>query len=257
MSRLPLPKEVRPALGPLAEAVPLFFRIESLEVAGLHAVAVLGLETAWWAAPGLRKSFWQAPWGGAQNPASIAWEFVHALAAVAAVLLLVSVAAGDRGLQPRMLLRHFGALSLTAAMLAGVPAGVRVGQRWLAGFLGVDLSGLEAVWLLYGALPLGLTVWSAWFLGNAVRRRAGLAAARMRLLLWPGLLIAVPLGAFACDLRWEISRHFMGSHAPSPAAQFKIVCILGWTLLSLLAALWMLRVVENEAEADPAPNPTP
>ena len=194
MSRLPLPKEVRPALGPLAEAVPLFFRIESLEVAGLHAVAVLGLETAWWAAPGLRKSFWQAPWGGAQNPASIAWEFVHALAAVAAVLLLVSVAAGDRGLQPRMLLRHFGALSLTAAMLAGVPAGVRVGQRWLSGFLGVDRSGLEAVWLLYGALPLGLTVWSAWFLGNAVRRRAGLAAARMRLLLWPGLLIAVPLG---------------------------------------------------------------
>jgi hypothetical protein len=257
VTRVPLPKEVRPALGPLVEAVPLLFRIESLEIAALLGAATFALEVELATSPLSPFGAWTIMRGLSIDPLFLAREFLHALLAAAAVLLLVPVAAGDRGLRVRVLSAHFGSLAFAASMLVGI-RGIAEATLSFFAFLSGGPPGVPFSWsstrpFWFGAMPMVFTVWAAWLFGNAVRRREGRPTARARLLAWPGLFVAVLLGSIVSELARSGAFRFWLKRGHAPEFVYLVVFLIGTSLARVFAALWMLRVIENEAEADPRP----
>lgn len=256
MRRVPLPKEVRPGFGAFVQAVPLLFRLETLELTALLVAASFGLAVAWDLLNPGRGFAWQLSGGLVLRPLDLARDFSFALLRVAVVLMLVPVATGDRGLRPRVLSVHFGDLALTTAVVVGVPEALDALVHWLElQSPGAVVSAIDWRTIRHGVVPMGLTAWAAWYLGNAVRRRERRPASRVRLLFLPGFAAAAALGAIATLL----GRGFDYGGPTllrrlSVGPVYATVSSVAWVLLHLFTALWMLRAVENEADADPRPD---
>ena len=253
MSRVPLPKEVRPGFAPFVEAMPLLFRQESLEVAAFLAIAGIGLPAINDMLP--RNIEWHVSIarGWVFGVRGLAFGFLDCAFQSAVVFLLVPVAAGERGLRLKQVFGHMGVVCLAAAVVFGVQRGLRFAVTYLfaKGFLP---DSWHPRWLWCGPLSVALVVWSAWFLGNALRRRRNEPTARARLLAWPGFVMTILMGGLGYLLPWM---GFLGMRRTNWRGLgdfgFQAVLNFGWGLCVVFAALWMLRAVENEAEADPAP----
>jgi len=256
MGRTPMPREVRPALGPGLEAVRLLFRQEPLEIAGLLTVvpAVEWLCLRWYTGPELPRV--GLPAGGVIAVEALALDFLDDLLACGAILLLLSIARGERGLRPALLLRHFGLLALVAAVKFGVEWTLTYGRlSILAGsspWVGTrDLAfrtGGEGV--LEATLRFWIWVWAAWFLARRVDLRGAPEHAGPRLLLWPGLLAAALVGAISL---FAVNSGLPRLWGPTRLAPlWDIVSHLGlycfWNLLAVFVALWTIRSVENETD---------
>lgn len=252
MSRVPLPKEVRPGFGALVEGVSLLARQETIEVAVLLAAGGIAFPAIRSMFPGGLDGTLYLPIGVNIPLRWLGFAFLDCVFQSALLFFLVPVAAGSRGLGPRAAFAGLGIVGLVAAVVLVVQIGSRFA---LAGYVGDGwhVTGWLVRGVLSGPVPALLVVWSAWFFGNAVRRRRDEPAARVRVLLHPGLLAALLVGTLGSLIPWTgmFGVHRLVWDGPARLG-YQAVLNLGWGLSVVLAALWMLRAVENEAEADPA-----
>ena len=252
MSR-PLPKEVRPGFGALVEGVTLLARQETIEVAALLAAGGIAFPAIRSMFPGALDGTLYLPIGVNIPLRWLGFAFLDCAFQSGLLFFLVPVAAGSRGLGPRSAFAGLGIVGLVASVVLAVQIGSR---QALAGFVGDGwrVTGWLVRGVLSGLVPALLVVWSAWFLGNAVRRRRDEPVAKARLLLHPGLLAVLLTGTFGCLIPWTgmFGVHRLIWQGPTRLA-YQAVLNFGWGLCVVFAALWMLRAVENEAEADPAP----
>jgi hypothetical protein len=206
--------------------------------------------------PGYFDGLLTLPGGFSIQLRTLVFGFLDCVFQSALLMFLVPVAAGGRGLGPRAAFAGLGLVGLVASVVLAIQIGSR---QALAELMGDAYFRFGHSWfargILGGLIPALLVVWSAWFLGNAVRRRRDEPVAKARLLLHPGLLAVLLAGTLGMLIPWTgmFGVHRLVWHWPSMFV-YQAVLNFGWGLCVVFAALWMLRAVENEAEADPRPD---
>jgi len=240
-------REVRPAFGPFVEAVPLLVRQETLEVAAILAVLPMALSATRELLRLDSAGELDLPGGIPISLFEVARAFGDCLLWVASVLLLLPVACGERGLRPRVLFEHFGALALAASVYFG--ASVSVG---VATFLLSENALVVLVWFGSTILQTWLAAWAAWFLWSARRKRDGLRGGRPGLLVWPGAAAGFLPGLLAFQMGSLLGMHPWAGRLPLPRdLLLQAMCLFLSHLLFLFAAFWMVRALESEAVMQP------
>jgi len=249
MVRVPMPREVRPAFGPFLEAVPLLFRWEVLSgIAVLTALPILAAAVP----PGAT-----GPWAkfylprvGALDALPAVLEFVRWLVVAGVALLLLPVARGDHGLSWNPLGLRFGSLAMAGAAAFGASIALDLVLRHPAGPGAVPLPGFDR--FLRCGLDAGAAAGCAWLLAVVTGPREVRPPVPRRLLLWPGLLAATLVGGALCALIDERSLRLLRS--PVLAGRqpgMALVISFAWSAAVVFTILWMLRAIDNEAEAEP------